>query len=201
MSTYHSKAKDSFYTRMRFFKFNCVVNEVDFTKENFLKFKLVENEDLIHIYTSQYYQWETNNKLEGVKTQMQIKDIYDAMKQINLSREEKEDWYQSYYKSYMLLNYPKDEFYKDKQADTCYYCDTTLEMIRELAARQKLFKKNERGFVMEIDRKKPNLEYATDNCVPACYWCNNAKTDEFDDEDFAQIGKQIGIVLKERLLG
>ena len=71
--------------------------------------------------------------------------------------------------------------------------------IEELAQKGKLYKKNERGWNMEIDRKKPNLEYTTDNCVAACYWCNNAKTDEFDDEEFEPIGEQIGNALLKRL--
>jgi 5-methylcytosine-specific restriction endonuclease McrA len=59
-------------------------------------------------------------------------------------------------------------------------------------------KKNERGWNFEIDRKKPNLEYTTENCVAACYWCNNAKTDEFDDVEFKPIGELIGDTLKAR---
>ena len=49
---------------------------------------------------------------------------------------------------------------------------------------------------MEIDRKKPNLEYTKENCVRCCYWCNSAKTDEFDDVEFESIGdasKKIGM--------
>jgi hypothetical protein len=33
----------------------------------------------------------------------------------------------------------------------------------------------------------------------ACYWCNNAKTDEFTAEEFEHIGIAIGELFKERL--
>lgn len=32
----------------------------------------------------------------------------------------------------------------------------------------------------------------------ACYWCNNAKTDEFSAEEFAPVGKEIGEIFKNR---
>jgi len=33
----------------------------------------------------------------------------------------------------------------------------------------------------------------------ACYWCNNAKTDEFDGDEFKEIGEAIKKVWKKRL--
>ncbi|HPT73200.1 MAG TPA: hypothetical protein PLE74_13070, partial [Candidatus Cloacimonadota bacterium] len=56
-----------------------------------------------------------------------------------------------------------------------------------------------RGWTLEIDRKKPNLEYEEDNCVMCCYWCNNAKTDEFDDVEFLPIGNAINQIWNGRL--
>lgn len=41
--------------------------------------------------------------------------------------------------------------------------------------------------------------YNANNCVFACYWCNNAKTDAFTDEEFMPIGKAIGVAIKEIL--
>ena len=37
---------------------------------------------------------------------------------------------------------------------------------------------------MEIDRKNSNKEYTADNIVLCCYWCNNAKSDEFTFDEF-----------------
>ena len=39
---------------------------------------------------------------------------------------------------------------------------------------------------MEIDRIKANHEYLKDNVVLACYWCNNAKSDEFSEPEFTR---------------
>ncbi len=39
--------------------------------------------------------------------------------------------------------------------------------------------------------------YNSKNCVFACYWCNNAKTDAFDEEQFKEIGLAIGEVIKK----
>ena len=54
-------------------------------------------------------------------------------------------------------------------------------------------------FILEIDRKRPNEEYTTDNSVLCCYWCNNAKTDEFCATEFKAIGEEIGKIWRKRL--
>ena len=52
---------------------------------------------------------------------------------------------------------------------------------------------------MEIDRKEPNLEYTKENCVWCCYWCNNAKTDEFKYKEFKKVGAVIETIWNDRL--
>ena len=42
--------------------------------------------------------------------------------------------------------------------------------------------------------------YNTDNCVFACFWCNNAKTDAFDNVQFKLIGLAMGAVIKNIVL-
>ncbi len=44
---------------------------------------------------------------------------------------------------------------------------------------------------MEIDQKEPFEGYTDNNCVSSCYWCNNAKTDEFDVQEFKEIARGI----------
>jgi len=34
-----------------------------------------------------------------------------------------------------------------------------------------------------------------------CYWCNNAKTDEFTEEEFSKIGREIRNIWDDRLKG
>ncbi len=37
---------------------------------------------------------------------------------------------------------------------------------------------------LEVDRIKPKDAYSEKNCVLACYFCNNDKSDVFDGEDY-----------------
>jgi 5-methylcytosine-specific restriction endonuclease McrA len=81
----------------------------------------------------------------------------------------------------------------------CTYCKITDKDIELLDNKGMIFTKRSRGFAMEIDRIEPNLEYTSDNCVLACYWCNNAKTDEFSSDEFSEhIGPGIQSVWKKR---
>jgi hypothetical protein len=68
----------------------------------------------------------------------------------------------------------------------CYYCRITDKDIELLAGKGKLYTKRLRGYAMEIDRIEANKEYSPNNCVLACYWCNNAKTDEFSQDEFSR---------------
>ena len=201
MTTYRSKAKDSYNTRMRFFKFHCVVNGVDFNNENFKAFRNVEGEDeniaITKIYTTQYYQRKRHETLDGVKnTYLTIDEIYKKIKDLNAYDEE--DWFTDYLTDFEH-QYSKEKFQEDTHAEECHYCHITKDDIETLVTKKMLYKKNERGFTMEIDRKNANLEYTNKNCVPACYWCNNAKTDEFDDVEFKPIAEQIKAVFDKRL--
>ena len=55
----------------------------------------------------------------------------------------------------------------------------------------------------ENDEDYPYLPapYKADNCVYACYWCNNAKTNAFTDVEFKPIGKAISKQIKNILEG
>lgn len=83
----------------------------------------------------------------------------------------------------------------------CQYCGINIEQIEELGQNGKLHNKRSdtRGYSLEIDRKSPNLEYSKDNCCMACYWCNNAKTDEYEADEFKEIARGINIIWNERL--
>lgn len=86
----------------------------------------------------------------------------------------------------------------------CCYCGITQEEIDLLFRQNKVYTKRSktRGRSLELERVMPNESYEVlDNLKLACYWCNNAKSDEFSEEEFQQIGKEIGKVLKARLGG
>lgn len=96
------------------------------------------------------------------------------------------------------------EYYSEyaKYAKECCYCGITQEQIDLLFELKKIRTKRHvtRGRRLELERVKPNDSYDnTGNLRLACYWCNNAKSDEFSMEEFKPVGKAIGKVLKARL--
>lgn len=82
----------------------------------------------------------------------------------------------------------------------CHYCGVTQEELNELHNCGIINKRPTRGKTLEIDRKVPNEPYnKISNLTYSCYWCNNAKTDTFTEEEFKIIGQAIGVVWKQRL--
>jgi 5-methylcytosine-specific restriction endonuclease McrA len=85
----------------------------------------------------------------------------------------------------------------------CCYCGVTQGQIDLLFEQKKIYTKRQdtRGRRLELERLKPNESYENlDNLKLACYWCNNAKSDEFSMEEFKLIGEEIGKVLRARLV-
>jgi 5-methylcytosine-specific restriction endonuclease McrA len=96
------------------------------------------------------------------------------------------------------------QFYSEyeKLKKECCYCGMTPEQLDLLFAQKKIRTKRRatRGRRLELERVEPNASYEdADNLRLACYWCNNAKSDEFTMEEFKLIGEQIGKALKARL--
>ena len=77
------------------------------------------------------------------------------------------------------------------QNQSCYYCrlpgDTKVWY-------KKWFREGRRGRSLEVDRIDSGKPYSPENCVLACYPCNNAKSDDFSYEEFLEIGKAIHTV-------
>lgn len=84
--------------------------------------------------------------------------------------------------------------------ECCHYCGITQGELNKLHDIGILNKRSNRGRTLEIDRKIPNERYTNiSNLVYSCYWCNNAKTDTFTENEFMIIGKAISIIWKQRL--
>lgn len=83
----------------------------------------------------------------------------------------------------------------------CHYCGITSEKIKIIIKNGLTNKRAKtRGETLELDRKKPDAPYSEiDNLTYACYWCNNAKTDTFTEDEFLIIGKAISTVWEVRL--
>lgn len=88
----------------------------------------------------------------------------------------------------------------------CFYCGisvTQSNMFRTLLLRK--FKSEgrgqgklkTRGKSFEIDRKD-GIKYSSENCVLACYFCNNAKSDIFSSKEFEKLGAEIGKIIGKK---
>ena len=92
----------------------------------------------------------------------------------------------------------KDWYEKTKRA--CHYCEITKPQMDELWEKDSKLTKRNRGRNLEIERLKPNLDYdEISNLVYCCYWCNNAKTDTFSEEEFIEVGKVFKKIWSDRL--
>lgn len=195
LNKYRTKAKDSFKTKKNLFIFNWVINDKGkFTYTDFENFQITD--ELVSKYAAEYWQQEYSyDRIKG----MTIKEIQESI--VRLEEENKEllqELEKKYIEKFPKI-FSKKDFEELLKNEECYYCGITIDKLERLADKKKLFNKTNRGWSLEIDRKKPNYEYSKDNCVMACYWCNNAKTDEFNDEEFKVIGKEIAKIWEKRL--
>ena len=79
----------------------------------------------------------------------------------------------------------------------CHYCKTTNERSLELYNKRFYATRGgKRGKRLELDRKDPLKPYdELNNIVWCCYWCNNAKSNFFSEEEFKPIAESIGKVI------
>lgn len=208
-SKYKSKMKDSFNSYMRIKGFKVFVNsmgEVSIQDLENIDGDITDKE--IELYAKEYHQYKgsegkSREELEaafktlfdftGSKTDEKLKKYSDYQMYHDLIKS-KYDWYQEHFKK----NFSSSDFRKMLIGTSCSYCGISLEQIDNLRDNKQISSKSGRGFSLEIDRIEPNEEYKKDNCCMACYWCNNAKTDEFNLLDFKAIAKGINCVWKSR---
>lgn len=186
---YNEKANDSFRTKRNLYLFSKALNNTwqEFGLDDFRQFRI--DPALVNEYTTIYWQYEPGYEIrEGLTNDMIQKEI--ARKEVEL-KAGIETLRQDYISTVFPALFPPDKFVDLTNTQECAYCGITIPMVTELANKQQLYKKNYRGWSLEIDRKDSNFEYSPDNCVMACYWCNNAKTDEFSHEEFKIVGEVI----------
>lgn len=111
---------------------------------------------------------------------------------------------EAYYKNYqsnILLFEDFNEFWNPKNSRTCGYCGVNEDDIEKLEKQEKIRTKRfySRGKTMEIDKIEADGEYEVKNIILACYWCNNAKTDEYNLSEFEEIARGINAVWSKRL--
>ena len=87
---------------------------------------------------------------------------------------------------------------KEAQKSNCKYCNLPGNTTEHYG---KTFRKGNRGSRLEVDRQDNTKPYSPENCVLACYPCNNAKSDVFSSQEFEVIGNAIGRVkLRKRII-
>jgi len=199
---YEIKAKESFKARFDLLLFKHIMtgSNDQITESELVSFKIEEHEAVLLQYINVYWQREDykRDQING----MIINDIYLAMKKWREDQKVLVDRLQKYYMKQIfptVFSYEDFEEFLNSRGE-CEYCHITAEKIHALIDGQLLNKKKDtRGWSLEIDRKKPNFEYTKENCVWCCYWCNNAKTDEFSYDEFKKIGKVIESIWDGRL--
>ena len=88
----------------------------------------------------------------------------------------------------------RNQFYEwydeqlNEQKERCIYCHLPGDTKEYY---QDWFRKGKRGQRLEVDRRESKEPYSPENCVLACYPCNNAKSDVFSYDEFVVIGKAI----------
>jgi len=189
-SKFYTKMEDSFRSKYRLFIF---AKYLGGRVKDFNTFVITDQ--IIKRFASMYYQGQD---MEGVKDfnakvcekyiqEHSTKDHYKSIKDL-----------QETYISEMTTTKNLEAWKEMYSEKSCSYCGVHINEIQRLRGNLQIFSKSGRGFTLEIDRMEPNKEYTVDNCCMSCYWCNNAKTDEFTPSEFKEIAKGIHATWKAR---
>lgn len=131
-----------------------------------------------------------------------IKDQWDEIYSVQVRNLFKEYLYEGVYEKDLAFSVFSSWYgMNDKYSRACEYCKVTEEKINTLIKNKLIYTKRNyaRGRSMEVDKRDPAKPYVLSNLVMSCYWCNNAKTDEFTEEEFKSIAAQIKTVWDARL--
>lgn len=193
-SKFNVKMSDGFASLWSIYLFELALCGKGSDQHSFEEFSL--QPELIEEYVSVYHQFYGDDKLSTGKT---IDEVYLKISQL---RKDLSSYGVECRKKYIAKKSEFKEAFdvKVSEATTCEYCGITLEQISLLAENLKIKGKAlNRRYSLEIDRISPNQEYTLENIAMACYWCNNAKTDEFTREEFKPIADGIREVWNRRL--
>ncbi len=112
--------------------------------------------------------------------------------------------FRNYFKSNNIISWEdfQEVYGSDESSNrSCYYCKITEVQISLLIEKGQIKTKRlkTRGRSMEIERIIPNEGYTKENIALCCYWCNNAKSDEFTDGEFKKLSKGLTKIWEKRL--
>jgi hypothetical protein len=191
----------SFKSDVNLFLFENVFSKKDkgkIIKEDYEKFKSNPELEEKYLFARQLSKDEMIIEYKGVS--LKVKYVDDLFK----------EWYNN---NDILIEYKEIfrtnrfisfedflSFYNNDKERQCYYCGLTESMIESLIEKNKIYTKRLliRGRKLEVDKRNPNGKYDKENMVLCCYWCNNAKSDEFSFEEFKPIGNAIKQIWEKR---
>lgn len=170
-----------------FDKFIHSANEPSVSLKEFLQYNV--NEKLLEKYRKSY-SMGTQQKIE----KRNIAEIDNYLSEWFKNKVRLREYYNEYKeeiennKNSLTLAKFK-EFFGDNDHDRqCHYCGITEEIIKQMIEKSEIKTKRliTRGRTMEVDRINPYGDYSENNIILSCYWCNNAKSDEFTYEEFKE---------------
>lgn len=196
---YQNIKKRAFDTFIDLFLICCFIQDkslINANEENFISF---DYEDERMSKALKAYQLSKNtDEFEGINVSELDKVIENWYKTNDLSGFKLE-----FFKNKIISDDDFRSFYKEDDFDReCKFCEIKESEIELLIKNGLIQTKrlSSRGKKMEVDQLVPYKGYVSGNIVTCCYWCNNAKTDEFSAEEFKPIGELIGQALKKRLI-
>ncbi|NPV00452.1 MAG: hypothetical protein HPY53_03620 [Brevinematales bacterium] len=211
MANYNSLMIREYKSKFRFFKFykyftegelkdstfindfSAFLNNFDNIKEELINtYKrcsiLAKDESILNIYEGKrdlkLLKQKSDFNINALDFWNRVNDFgnkrFDTLTQIN-------NTLYKIFKEYFEKLITIDEFEEICKPDACYYCGITRKNLDSLLDSFLIFKdmwKQGKGWNFEVDRT--NYEYKKGEIVLCCYWCNNAKTDEFSAEEFKE---------------
>lgn len=165
---------------------------LDFGNINFKEFKEFKiTDELIEKFAAIYYQGKgIEDDSKSCQNTITKFCSEDKIKENPLKDEYMKLKY-DYISNAIENNFTLEQWKSMYQKKSCSYCGVKNDDIEKLRMEKKITSKSGRGFNLEVDRMSPNLEYTKENCCMSCYWCNNAKTDEFLPYEFKEIARGI----------
>jgi 5-methylcytosine-specific restriction endonuclease McrA len=201
---YEAIIKRSFKTKLDVFLFDIYLKTLfveNFSHEEFHHFEITDQ------ILSQYEKaWQLLDDERLSEDGPQMHEIDNFIQNWHKQNPKVNDLLLNEYKSlfrkeYFPFSKFNELFDQDPANRECHYCKITDKDIELLRKQRRIKTKQLRGYCMELDRINSNREYRPENVVLACYWCNNAKSDEFTSSEFSShIGSGIGHVWEERLI-
>ncbi len=185
-------------------RYKSIINRNYLQKLNYFLFEIYKTQKTIEgLNTSEYEVTDDvkNDYKDMYEDMTKVRERNNAFKELKIKNKEKikkdkKEYFEYYQKNVLTFN-DFSIFWSEKKNRSCQYCGVSETQIDSLNIKTKRF--YSRGKTMEIDKINPFKEYIKCNIILSCYWCNNAKTDEFDLDEFKCIAKGIHTVWKKRL--